>query len=183
MKLGKLFFYAVVIGIFAGVIDWITNLLQGAGIVTSGASMTFVTFIFWASYFLFGADPKAAGKAFLGIFAGIICAVVIYVLVGPLAAQGLSVPHLALPIAVFIGVILMLMCEALPPFSNVAAVFLGAGTFFGVFGTPAIGETGYLMAGLGELIYCAIGFVSGWITVLIRVRIENIGKDSQEVTT
>lgn len=175
MKFGKLFTYAVIIGVLAGFVDLLTNILQGAGIVATDGSLTFVTFIFWASYFLFGANPKAAGKAFMGAAAGIVCAIIIFALVGPLASMGLSVPMVAIPVAVVVGVILMCLCEAVPPISNVAAVFLGAGTFFGIFGTPAFGAKGYLMAGLGELIYVAIGFVAGWLTVQVRVAIEKSG--------
>lgn len=182
MKFGKLFFYAVVIGVLAGIVDLITNILQGAGIVATDASLTFVSFIFWAAYFLFGANPKAAGKAYLGVIAGIVCAIIIFALVGPLAGLGLSISIIAIPLAVTIGVLLMCLCEALPPFSNVAAVFLGAGTFFGIFGTPALGVKGYLLAGVGELIYVAIGFIAGWLTVQIRVAIENSEKKGQDVS-
>jgi hypothetical protein len=156
--------------------------MQGAGLMATDASLTFVTFISWASYFLFGANPKAAGKAFTSIAAGIVCAIIIFALVGPIAGMGFSAPIVAIPVAVVVGVILMCLCEAVPAVNNVAAVFLGAGVFFGIFGTPALGAKGYLMAGLGELIYVVIGFVSGWLTVKVRGAIESSKAKETEIS-
>ncbi len=58
----KLLIYAVLVGILAGAVTLVTDILQGAGFISTAAGLTFVTFACWASYFLFGADPKAALK-------------------------------------------------------------------------------------------------------------------------
>ena len=182
MKFGKLFFYAICISLIAGIVDLIANLLQGSGIIATGASLTFISFICWASYFLFGANLKGAWSAFLGFIVGIIAAVLMFVLVGVFAGSGLNVSLVAIPLAVLILVFFMLLCEKVPYFNNVAAIFLGTGMFFGLMGTPDIGAKGYLTVAFGELLYAVIGFAAGWITVTIRVAIENGGKKSHDAS-
>lgn len=182
MKFGKLFFYAVCVSVLAGFVDLFTNLLQGAGIIANDASLTFITFICWASYFLFGANLKGAWSAFLGFIVGIVAAILMFVFVGVFAGAGLNVSIIAIPFAVFILVIFMLLCEKAPYFNNVAAIFLGTGMFFGLMGTPAIGAKGYLTVAFGELLYAAIGFAAGWLTIAIRVAIEKMGSKSQEAS-
>lgn len=176
MKAGKMVFYAVSIAVLAGLVTLLTDLLQMGGIITTDASLTFVTFICWAAYFLFGADLKGAWSGFLGLIVGIIAAILMFVLVGVFAGMGLSVGIVAIPLAVIILVIFMLLCEKLPYFNNVAAIFLGTGIFFGLMGTPNIAAKGYFVVLLGELFYAAIGFAAGWLTIKIRVSIENSGK-------
>lgn len=172
MKFGKLFFYAVCIAAVAFVVDLFTNVLQSAGFIATDASLTFITFICWAAYFVIGANVNSAIKGLFGFLAGIIAAVCMFELVGVFAGAGMSVGMLAIPLAVFILVIGMLLLEKVPMFNMIAAVFMGTGMFFGLMGTPAIAAKGYFMVGLGELVYAAIGFAAGWLTVYIRVAIE-----------
>jgi hypothetical protein len=182
MKFGKLFIYAVCVSLLAAVVDLVTNLLQGSGIIATDASLTFISFICWATYFLFGANLKGAWSAFLGIIVGIIAAILMFVLVNVFAAAGLNVSLIAIPLAVFILVIFMLLCEKLPYFNNIAAIFLGTGMFFGLMGTPAVAAKGYATVAFGELLYAAIGFAAGWITIQIRVAIENSAKKSDSIS-
>jgi hypothetical protein len=182
MKFGKLFIYAVLVSVLAGIVDLITNLLQGSGIITTEASLTFISFICWASYFVFGANIKGAWSAFLGFIVGIIAAILMFVLTNVFAASGLNVSLVAIPLAVFILVIFMLLCEKLPYFNNIAAIFLGTGMFFGLMGIPAVAAKGYMTVAFGELLYAAIGFAAGWITIQIRVAVENSAKESGGVS-
>ncbi len=178
MKMGKMLLYAVAIALLAAVVTLITDVLQGAGIITTAGSLTFITFISWASYFVFGANLKGAWSAFLGIIVGIVAAILMFVLVTQFAGQGMNVGIVAIPLAVFILVIFMLLCEKVPYFNNVAAIFLGTGMFFGLMGTPEIGAKGYTLVFLGELLYVAIGFAAGWLTVAIRVAFEKSGSSA-----
>ena len=175
MKYEKLFLYAVCVAALAGLVDLLTNLLQGAGIIATDASLTFISFICWATYFLLGANVKGAWSGLLGFIVGIIAAILMFVLVGVFAGKGMDVSRIAIPLAVFVLVIPMLLFEKIPPFNNVAAIFLGTGMFFGLMGTPAIGAKGFMVAAMGELLYAAIGFAAGWITIAIRVAIEKSG--------
>lgn len=172
MKTGKLVLYAVCVAALAFLVDLFTNLIQSSGFITPDSSLTFVTFIVWAAYFLFGATPKGAVSGFLGIFAGVVAGIAIFVLVGIYAGAGMNVSLLAIPLAVFTLVIFMLLLEKVPYFNNVAAVFLGTGTFFGLMGTPAIASAGYGMVLIGELLYAAIGLIAGWLTVQIRLAVD-----------
>ena len=176
MKFGKLFFYAVCVALLAGVVDLLTNILQGANIITADASLTFISFICWAAYFLFGANVKGASGAFLSFIVGIAAAISMFLLVGIFAGMGMSVTIVAIPLAVFILVIFMLLFEKVPYFNNVAAIFLGTGMFFGLMGIPAVAAKGFVIVGAGELLYALIGFAAGWITIQIRVAIEKSGK-------
>jgi len=164
--------YALAIAVLAGLVDLVTNLIQASGFVTASASLTFVTFIVWASYFLLGANPKSAVSGFLGIFAGILAAIGMFVLTGVFAGAGMAVGLIAIPLAVFVLVIFMILLEKAPYFNNVAAVFLGTGIFFGLMGTSEIGATGFATVAFGQLVYALIGLIAGWLTVQIRVAIE-----------
>ncbi len=179
MKIGKLILYSVVVAVLAGVVVLITDLIQMSGFVTAKASLTFITFICWASYFLVGATPKAAGKAFLGFLAGIISAALMFLLVTAFAG-GMNVLLIAIPLAVVIVVPFMCLLEKAGPFNNVAAVFAGTGMFFALMGIPDIAAAGYVMVGLGQLVYALIGLAAGWATIAIRVAIEKSASKSKD---
>lgn len=166
----KLFIYSVLVGILAGVVVLLTDVLQTYGFISSDAGLTFVTFACWASYFLYGATPKGALQGWASMIVGIICAIIIYVLTDVLAGQGLNVAYIALPAAVVVGVILMCMGEKLPYGNNVAAMFVGAALFFAIMGTPA-GGRGYVWVAVGELVYGALGLFSGYLTIQISSKV------------
>ena len=169
MKVKKLLIYSVSVGVLAGIVTLITNLLQGAGFIDAAVGLTFVSFACWATYFLYGADPKSAVKAWCSMIVGIIAAVIIYELTYAFAGIGWDVPTLALPVAVVLGVILMCLGEKVPYANNVAAIFVGAALFFAVMQTPVYDNeaVGYLMTGIGVLAYGALGLVAGFLTVEI----------------
>ena len=181
MKFGRLFLYVVCLSLLAGIVTLITNLLQGAGIVATGASLTFITFICWASYFLFGATIKGGVSAVCGFIVGIAGAILIFELIGVFAGWGMDVSFLAIPAAVFIVVLIMALFEKVPYFNNIPAIFLGTGMFFGLMGgIPALAEKGYLVVAAGELLYAALGFAAGWLSVIIRGAFEKSGNTQQE---
>lgn len=180
VKFKNLLLYAVCVGLMAGFVVLITNLLQSLGIVTNDGSLTFITFACWASYFLFGANIKGAVSAFLGFIVGIIGSIIIFTLAGIFAGYGMNASLIAIPIAVSTVVLFMVLCEKVPYFNNVAAIFLGTSLFFALMGTPAIGSEGYGIAAFGLLLYATIGFASGWITVLIRVVLEKRDQRSSD---
>jgi hypothetical protein len=176
MKFSKLLVYAIYVGILAGIVTLVSNLLQTGGIITKAASMTFISFICWAAYFLFGANLKGAWSAFLGMIVGILAAILMFVLTTHFAGAGMNVMKIAMPLAVVILVIFMLLFEKVPHFNNIAAIFLGTGMFFGLMGTPAIAAKGYWIVFLGELLYAVIGFTAGWITIAIRTAVSKGAK-------
>jgi len=174
MKFGKLLIYSILVAVLAGIVVLITDLIQMTGFVTGAASLTFITFICWATYFLVGANPKDASKAYLSFVVGIISAVLMFILVTAFAPT-MDVLLIAIPLAVVIVVPFMCLMEKVEPVNNVAAIFAGTGMFFGLMGIPDIAAQGYLMVGIGQLVYAFIGFAAGWVTIKIRIAVDKSG--------
>ena len=64
--------------------------------------------------------------------------------------------------------------EKIKPVSNVAAIFMGTGIYFslsaaGGFADFDFSPTRYCIIGLTEMLYVAIGFVAGWLTIQINI--------------
>lgn len=176
----RLLIYAILIAVLAGIVDLATNLLQVSGFVSGTTSLTFVTFICWAAYFLFGASPKGALSAFLGFIIGIVSAIAMQVVAGNLISRGMEWSTLGVPLAVFIVVIFMVLFEKVPFFNNVAAIFLGTGLFFGLSSIPDIAAKGFTAMATGELVYALIGFTAGWLTIMIRINVEKFSLQVNE---
>jgi hypothetical protein len=175
MKFGKYLIYAVLTAILSIFIVILTDFLQNIGFIASGASLTFVTFSSWAAYFLLGANPKSAIAGWLSMIFGTIGAIIIYVSATILSGTGMNFPYLALPLGVAVGVVAMLLFGKLPVANNVAAIFLGAGLFFGTMGAPDAASKGYILVALGELVYAAIGLFAGYLTILISDTVAKAG--------
>ncbi len=157
----------LLIGILAGLVMLLTNVLQAIGFITPNAGLTFVSFIAWSCYFFSGCTPKDALISWSSFIVGIICAVIIFLFGNQFSGLGMSAAYIALPLAVVIGVILMDLGEKLPFANRVSAIYLGAATYFGMMGIPAVAEKGYLLVAVAELVYAAIGLFSGYLTVKI----------------
>lgn len=167
MNFNRLFWSSVVIGVLGGIVMLITNLMQINGFVTTEAGLTFVSFIAWSCYFFSGATPKNALVSWFSFIVGIVCAVLIFILTDIMAEMGLNVQYLALPLAVLIGIVPMCLAERLPFANRVPAVYLGAATYFGMMGIPAVAANGFFMVGVAELVYAAIGLLAGFLTIKI----------------
>ncbi|MGF7012470.1 hypothetical protein M2146_003031 [Lachnospiraceae bacterium PF1-22] len=162
----KLIKYSMLVGVLAGAVVLISNILQSFNIISVTSNLAFVTFICWSTYFLYGSKPSAAICGCTSMLVGIICAIFIFVLMDILRDLGIEDTNIALPLAVAIGVVLMCMAEKLPIGNNVAAVFVGGGLFFALMETP-VAEKGYLVVAIGELIYAILGFLAGYLTICI----------------
>jgi len=176
MSFGKYFIYTILTAVLSIFVVMLTDFLQNAGFIASGASLTFVTFSSWAAYFLFGANPKSAAAGWLSMILGTVGAIIIYVSATLLAGTGMNFPYLALPLGVAVGVVAMLLFGRLPIANNVAAIFLGAGLFFGTMGAPDAATKGYFLVAVGELVYAAIGLFAGFLTIAISNAVANPGK-------
>lgn len=181
MKTEKLLIYALCVAVLAGVVDMITNVMQASGFVSSATSLTFITFICWASYFLLGANLKGAWSGLLGFTVGIGSAILMEILAEVFIGKGMDVNLLGIPLAVFAVVIFMCLFEKVPYFNNVAAIFLGTGMFFGIMGIPDMAAKGFATVALGELVYGALGFAAGWVTIAIRIAVEKSGSQADAV--
>ena len=169
MSFKKLIVYATLIALLAAIVTLVTWQMNGWP-SAAGQPLTYLTFIAWATYFLFGANLKGAAKAFSSIIAGIVAAVLMFVL----SIEFGFVPWWAVPLAVFILVIPMMLAERVPPINNVAAIFLGTGLYFSLSAAGAFKEftiVQYALVGVTELLYVLVGFVAGWITIWINQKI------------
>jgi hypothetical protein len=132
---------------------------------------TWISFQAWAMYFLAGCTLKGGAKVFLGYLGGALASAAIIELMGLIGQwipQHAGTP--ALGISVFVVVIAVISAERVPMFNFVPAWFVGAGVYFGVMkletGATHISTTIHLM------VSCAVGFVYGVVTVLIRGKYE-----------
>lgn len=174
MKFSKLFIYAVLTALLAGVVTLITWQMNGWP-TAAGQPLTYVSFCAWASYFLFGANIPGAVKAFSSMIAGIIAAILIFMLS---IAFGF-VPWWAVPLAVTILVVPMLLCEKVSICNNVAAIFLGTGLYFSLSAAGAFPDftfATYLNVAIAELLYVAVGFIAGWITIQFNIMVSKSGE-------
>jgi len=173
MKPKALLPYSLLVALTAGVVTLITWQMDGF-LVHGATPLTYVTFCSWAGYFLFGAAPRPAVHAFASMAAGIVAAIIMFVL----SIKFGFTPWWAVPVAVFIVVIGMMWLEKVPPVSNVAAVFLGTGLYFSLSAAGAFANQftakQYFLVGLTELVYIAIGFVAGWVTIQLAGLSQNL---------
>ena len=169
MKGMKMFCYAFLTAVLAGIVTLITWQMNGWPSPV-GQPVTYVSFIAWAGYFLFGANVKGAWLAFCSAFVGALGAILMFVLS---IAFGFS-PWWAVPLAVVIAVIPLCYMEKIKPVSNVAAIFMGTGIYFslsaaGAFADFDFSAARYCLIGLTEMLYIFIGFVAGWLTIQINI--------------
>ena len=174
MSIPKLTVYAVLTAILAFFVTLVTWQMNGWP-SAAGTPVTYVSFLSWAAYFLFGASLKGAIKAYSSMIAGIVAAVLMFVLS---LAFGFT-PWWAVPLAVAILVIPMLFCEKVKIVNNVAAIFMAAGIFFSLSPAGAFGDEfnikSYALVGATVLIYVFIGFAAGWLTIQFNVFASKLG--------
>lgn len=177
MKTKNYVIYVVLVALLAGIVDLFTNVLEAAKVFNpteNPISLTFVSFVAWALYFVVGANVTGAAKAFVSMLFGAVAAVFMFILS---IAFGLS-PWWAIPLAVFIVVLFMVPLEKLK-FINLAAVFAGTGLFFAADGqltTYTIPD--YATCVAAEMLYILIGLVAGWLTIQAYVFCSKLGSKS-----
>lgn len=125
-----------------------------------------ISFQAWAVYFLAGCDVKGGLKALLGYAIGVVMTILIFELAGIAG----SLRFFAVPAAAFVVVTAVIFVEKLPPLDFIPAIFIGAGAMV-CFLSYIDGAT-YLNASSIILMYCAIGLVYGYLTVLFRTAYE-----------
>ena len=121
---------------------------------------TYIAFVAWAVYFFSGCTLKGGIRAAIGYVIGVSFSVVIILLAGVFSATG----FIAVPLAVFFVVFLVLYLEkAAPWFDLIPAMFVASGCFFGIM--TYVPEASFGTAACVELIYGFIGLLFGWITI------------------
>jgi hypothetical protein len=148
---------AIYLGIIAAIATYLTGVLGWP---------TWVLFISWACYFLFGADPKTSGFGLFQVALGVIIGMIFWILVPVFmqAAPGLGL-NLTLSVMVFLLVIILVFLKY-TPVSNIAAYFVGVPILFAAAGgamTGFVPDIPHLLVLLGCV---ALGYAFGYATVL-----------------
>jgi hypothetical protein len=174
--------FAIPIGVLAGSVQVVDQFCVGkGGVGPFKAGGGWVSFQAWALYFLAASfNPVEVGTngingmlwTMISYTLGIIASVAIFEMGGALGKLGFW----AMPITLLIlciPVIFLQLTSA--PFNYVPALFCGAGVFFcimsyfpsipGSFKEGGSKWSNYLSAGIGELFYCLIGLIAGFLTV------------------
>ncbi len=153
---------ALFIGLQAAVLQAVDQSIC-ASVMPLVAGGGWISFQSWAMYFLAGCTPKNGLRALIGYVIGMAASIAIMVGGGALGALGFW----AMPAILLILVPVILYLDIAPEMINlVPAVFVGAGVFFGVM-SYVPGAT-FANAFTGELVYCVIGLVFGWMTITFR---------------
>lgn len=162
MTAKKYFPIALFIGLQAAVLQAIDQSIC-ASIAPLLAGGGWISFQAWAMYFLGGCTVKGGIRALIGYVIGMVASIAIMVGGGMLGGLGFW----AMPVILLILVPVILYLDIAPELvSFVPAVFVGAGVFFGVM--SYIPGATFMNAFIGEGIYCVIGLVFGWLTILFR---------------
>lgn len=161
--------YALLTAILAGIVTYITQAMSGWPIpACAGNALTYISFIYWASYFVCGCDVPSAVNWFISGLAGVICGALMFVLT--FAFQGALGDLMAVSLGVTIVVFFMMFGDRVK--LNGAGMFVGAGTFFslaaaGALTTFTVGD--YALVGGAQMLYALIGLAAGWLTIQFNV--------------
>ena len=123
------------------------------------SGFTYIAFVAWAVYFFSGCTLNGGIRAAIGYVVGISFSIVIMLLAGVFSSTG----FIAVPLAVFIVVFLVLYLEKVPWIDLIPAMFVASGCYFGIM--TYVPEATFGTAACVELIYGFIGLLFGWITI------------------
>lgn len=147
---------ALIVGLVAATAVW----LSGVASLPS-----WLIFLSWVSYFIFGPGVRRAAWATLHILLGLVLGLVILRLNAALA------PHFgqwALVGLVLVAAMLLTLLERARAMNNIPAYYIGAIGMFAAGVPPNIAELAPLYLAV------ALGFGFGWLTIAARHRVERI---------
>jgi hypothetical protein len=167
MSLKQFAIIPIIIGVLAFGIQLLDQLLAPFMPPAGNVGFSWICFQSWAVYFFSGCTLKGGIKAFISYALGIIASIAI------ITAGGAMVPAIgfvAVPLAVGVIACLAIFLERNDWTSCIPALFIGAGAFF-AFMNYVPGAT-FCNASLTIMVYCFIGLLFGFITVLLRSNYE-----------
>ncbi len=124
---------------------------------------TWVLFMAWVSYYLFGTKPKSALLIFTQQILGILIAMIIQYFGVKLSS---SLGEFGFPLVVFIVMIGVFYISKLKHLNNIPAYFLGMIVWFGANAPHSINL--FLILGITLI----VGYIFAWINVEISEKIE-----------
>ncbi|MDR3246749.1 MAG: DUF1097 domain-containing protein [Prevotellaceae bacterium] len=146
--------------LLAFVIVCIDNLIKGFMPIGAENGFTYIAFVAWAVYFFSGCTGKGGIRATIGYVVGVTFSIGIILLAGVFSFLG---TFLAVPVAVFFIVFVVLYLEKVPWVDLIPAMFVASGCYFGIMNYVPEAEFG--TAACVELVYGFIGLLFGWITI------------------
>jgi hypothetical protein len=121
-----------------------------------------MSFQAWAVYFMAGGSVKGGVKSFFNYITGMIVAICIM--------KGIGIVNLGfftVPTVMFIMVVIVLQLENGPELTGfIPPVFVGAGAYFACMTYIPNTTIGGMF--FTEIIYCLLGLICGWGTVVFR---------------
>jgi hypothetical protein len=162
MNFKKFIAIPFIIAALAGTIQIVDQLLHLHVEPAGNVGFGWIAFQAWAMYFLAGCDIKGGIKTLIGYVLGIVASIAIMVLGGKFAGMGFY----AVPIAVSLVVVPVILLEKVKWLDFIPAIFIGAGAFFAFM--SYVPDATFAIAAKTELIYCVLGLFYGYMTILLR---------------
>lgn len=161
MKIVKYLGGPLIIAILAFICQIVDQLIGTS--MPIGFSFGWVAFQAWAAYFIAGCTPKGGLKAFAAYLVGMIASIAIIAFGSALSP---SLAFWAFPISILILVVPTICTEKVELLNLTPIVFVAAGAFFAIMNyVPGASFTTAFMV---ETLYCVLGLVLGYLTILIR---------------
>ncbi len=165
----------LMIGVLAFGIQVLDQLISPVMPPAGNVGLSWICFQSWAVYFFSGCTLKGGIKAFISYGLGIVVSILIMTMGGATASV---LGFCAVPLAVGIMACLAIFLERNDWTSCIPALFIGAGAFF-AFMNYIPGAT-FAIASFTIMVYCLIGLVFGWVTILLRSKYEEKVKKSNQ---
>lgn len=161
MKLIKYLGGPLIIAILAFICQIVDQLV--GPMMPIGIGFGWVAFQAWASYFIAGCTVKGGVKAFAAYIVGMVASIAIIAFGSALVG---SLAFWAFPISILILVVPTIATEKVDLLNLTPIVFVAAGAYFGIMNYVP-GAT-FTTAFIVETVYCLLGLVLGYLTILIR---------------
>ena len=151
------------VGLQAGVIMIIDQLIHSGLPPAGNVGFSWLSFLGWATYFMAGCTTFDGLRAFFGFIKGIVASIIIIVLAGYLGFLG----FFAVPISVAAIAWLLFYFEGAPQLFNfVPSFYVASGAFFGCMNYVPNATFGTIF--LTEMVYLTLGLFFGWMTITFR---------------
>lgn len=160
MKIMKYLGGPLIIAILAFICQIIDQILGPK--MPIGSTYGWVAFQAWAAYFIAGCNVKGGIKAFAAYIVGMVASIAIIAFGGQLGSLGFW----AFPVSILILVVPTICTEKVELLNLTPIVFVSAGAFFGIMNY--VPEASFTTAFICETVYCLIGLLLGYLTIVIR---------------
>ena len=166
MSLKKFVVIPLIIAVLAFVIQIIDQLLSPIMQPDPNKGFCWIAFQAWAVYFLAGCTVQGGIKSIIGYAVGITGSILIMNLAGVFSLFG----FFAVAVAVAIVACALIFLERTKWVNFIPAMFIGAGAFFAFM--TYIPDATFVTAAITEIVYCALGLLFGFVTVVLRTAYE-----------